>query len=161
MRKVPPGAFFALLPHMEGLSDYEMPQKVAQNYGLALLLIWYAALPTKKSCRSGKIQYMLKNPCFGPLWLRMPCLRVHRCPPNTSYPPAGHQRQNNRRWRSGSANLVADTTPPETSSPFSATDPATKPLIRAPYLFSVASSLPGCAESQCLLPKVARGELQP
>ena len=38
MRKVPPGAFFALLPHMGGLSDYEIPQKVAQNDGLALLL---------------------------------------------------------------------------------------------------------------------------
>ena len=161
MRKVSLGAFFALLPHMEGLYDYEMPQKVAQNDGLALLLKMVCRTSHKKSCRSGKIQYMLKNPCFGPLWLRMPHLRVCRCPPNTSHPPAGHQPQNNRRWRSRSANLVTDTTPPETSSPFLATDPATKPPIRASCLFSVASSLPGRVESQLLLPRVARGELQP
>ena len=55
MRKVPPGAFFVLLPHMEGLSDYEMPQKVAQNDGLALLL--------KMVCRTShkKILSLRKN----------------------------------------------------------------------------------------------------
>ena len=66
MRKVPPGAFFALLPHMEGLSDYEMPQKVAQNDGLALLLKMVCRTSHKKNCRSGKNQYMLKKPVSWP-----------------------------------------------------------------------------------------------
>ena len=56
MRKVSLGAFFALLPHMEGLYDYEMPQKVAQNDGLTLLLNTVC-----HTCHK-KILSLLKNP---------------------------------------------------------------------------------------------------
>ena len=57
MKWVPSGAFCTLLPHMWRLSDYKMPQKVAQNDRLALLL--------KMVCRTHFPQKFLslrKNP---------------------------------------------------------------------------------------------------
>ena len=51
---------------MQGLSDYEIPQKVAQNDGLDLLLKMVCRTSHKNSCRSEKIRYMPKKTVFLP-----------------------------------------------------------------------------------------------
>ena len=48
-----------------------MPQKVAQNDGLALLLKAVCHTSDKKSCCFGKIQNMLKMPNFAQVWTNL------------------------------------------------------------------------------------------